>query len=60
MINQNFFRRMNPETEEEGLDRAAEVLERRYQNKEITLEQYKAQAMEIRRKREQLQKRRAN
>lgn len=59
MMSQNFFRRVNPETEEEGLDRAAEVLERRYRTKEITLEQYKAQAMEIQKKREQLRKRKA-
>ncbi len=54
-MNQNFFRKLNPQTEEEGLDRAAEMLERRYQNKEITIEQYRAKAMEIQKKREKLQ-----
>ncbi len=54
-MSQNFFRKLNPQTEEEGLDRAAEMLEHRYQNKEITIEQYRVQAMEIQRKREKLQ-----
>lgn len=52
----NFFKRENPKNALEGLDRAQEMLEERYQKKQITLEQYSAQCMEFMKKREKYQK----
>lgn len=46
------FKRTNPKTELEGLDRALEILNDRYEKKLITIEQFQAQAKEFGRRRE--------
>ncbi len=52
----NFFKRENPKTVLEGLDRAQEMLDERYEKKQITIEQYQQQCMEFAKKREKYQK----
>lgn len=52
----NFFKRENPKNEIEGIDRAMELLNERYEKKQITIEQFQKQAMEFAKKREKYQK----
>ncbi len=51
-----FFKRENPKTALEGIDRALELLNERYEKKQITIEQYQKQCMEFAQKREKYQK----
>ena len=52
----NFFKRENPKNELEGLDRALEILNDRFEKKQITLEQYQKQCLEFAKKREKYEK----
>ncbi len=47
-----FFERRDPKTELEGIDRALEILNQRYEKKLITIEQYQKQAMEFGKRKE--------
>lgn len=51
-----FFQNKNPKTELEGLDRALEILQDRYDKKVITIEQFSKQCQEIAKKRQKYQK----
>lgn len=51
-----FFKRLNPKTELDGLDRALEILQDRYEKKAITLEQFSTECERIRKKREKYEK----
>lgn len=51
-----FFQNKNPKTELEGLDRALEILQDRYDKKAITIEQFSKQCQEIAKKRQKYQK----
>lgn len=46
------FGRKNPKTELEGIDRALEILNERYEKKLITIEQYQAQSLEFGKRKE--------
>ena len=46
-----FFQRKDPKTELEGLDRALEILQDRYDKKAITIEVFSKQCQEIAKKR---------
>jgi len=46
------FGRKSPKTELEGIDKALEILNQRYEKKLITIEQYQAQALEFGKRRE--------
>ncbi len=52
----NFFKRENPKTILEGLDRAQEVMDERYQKGQMSLEAYQKQAMAFRKQREKYEK----
>ncbi len=47
-----FFERKDPKTELEGIDRAIEILNDRYQKKLITIEQFQQQSLEFGRRKE--------
>ena len=47
-----FFTRKDPKTELEGIDRALEILNEKKKKKLITIEQYKAQALEFGKRKE--------
>ena len=51
-----FFNLNDPKTELEGLDRALEILQDRYDKKVISLEFFSKQCQEIAKKREKYQK----
>ena len=51
-----FFQNKNTKTELEGLDRALEILQDRYDKKVITIEQFSKQCQEISKKRQKYQK----
>lgn len=52
----NFFKRENPKTILEGLDRAQEVLDERYKNKQITIETYQQIALSYAKQRKKYEK----
>ena len=49
-----FFKPKDPKTELEGLDRALEILQDRYDKKAISLDDFSRQCQEIAKKREKL------
>ena len=51
-----FFKPKDPKTELEGLDRALEILQDRYDKKDISLDDFSRQCQEIAKKREKYQK----
>ena len=51
-----FFKPKDPKTELEGLDRALEILQDRYDKKAISLDDFSRQCQEIAKKREKYQK----
>lgn len=51
-----FFKPKDPKTELEGLDRALEILQDRYEKKTISLDDFSRQCQEIAKKREKYQK----
>ncbi len=51
-----FFQPKNPKTELESLDRALEILQDRYANKAISIDEFSKQCEEIARKKEKYQK----
>lgn len=51
-----FFKRINPQTELDSLDRALEILQDRYEKKVITIEQFSKECEKIAKKREKYQK----
>ena len=51
-----FFKNKDPKTELEGLDRALEILQDRYEKKAITIEEFTKQCEVIAKKREKYQK----
>ena len=51
-----FFKPKDPKTEIEGLDRALEILQDRYDKKAISLDDFSRQCQEIAKKREKYQK----
>lgn len=51
-----FFQPKDPKTEIEGLDRALEILQDRYEKKAITIEVFSKQCQEIAKKKEKYQK----
>ena len=51
-----FFKRLNPKTELDSLDRALEILQDRYEKKAITIEQFSIECKKIRKKREKYEK----
>ena len=51
-----FFKPKDPKTELEGLDRALEILQDRYDKKAISLDDFSRQCQEIAKKRENYQK----
>ncbi len=51
-----FFKPKDPKTELEGLDRALEILQDRYEKKTISLDEFSRQCQEIAKKREKYQK----
>lgn len=51
-----FFKPKDPKTELEGLDRALEILQDRYDKKAISLDVFSKQCQEIAKKREKYQK----
>ena len=51
-----FFQNKDPKTELEGLDRALEILQDRYDKKAISLDDFSRQCQEIAKKREKYQK----
>lgn len=51
-----FFKRLNPKTELDSLDRSLEILQDRYEKKVITLEQFSSECEKIRKKREKYEK----
>ena len=46
------LKRKNPQTELEGIERALEILNERYEKKLISLEEYKKQALEFGKRKE--------
>lgn len=52
----NFFKRENPKTELEGLDKAQKILDERFEKKQITIEQYQKQCIEFGKRREKYEK----
>ncbi len=52
----NFFKRENPKTILEGLDRAQEMMDERYKSGQMSLEAYQKQAMSFRKQREKYEK----
>ena len=50
-----FFKPKDPKTELEGLDRALEILQDRYDKKAISLDDFSRQCQEIAKKREKYQ-----
>ena len=46
------FKRTDPKTELESIERALEILNERYEKKLITIEQYKAQSLEFAQRKE--------
>ena len=51
-----FFQNKDPKTELEGLDRALEILQDRYEKKAITIEEFTKQCEVIAKKRKKYQK----
>lgn len=51
-----FFQPKDPKNELEGLDRALEILQDRYEKKAITIEQFSKECQAIAKKREKYQK----
>ena len=51
-----FFKPKDPKSELEGLDRALEILQDRYDKKAISLDDFSRQCQEIAKKREKYQK----
>ncbi len=50
------FKRENPKTVLEGLDRAQKLLDERLEKKQVSLEFYQKQSLEFRKKREKYEK----
>lgn len=51
-----FFDRKDPKTELEGLDRAQQILNERYEKHQITDEMYRIQCIEFQKRREKCEK----
>lgn len=51
-----FFKPINPKTELEGLDKALEILQDRYEKKMISIETFSKQCREIAKKKEKYEK----
>lgn len=50
------FKREDPKTIIEGLDRAQKLLDERFEKKQVSLEYYQKQSLEFRKKREKYEK----
>lgn len=50
------FKRENPKTVLEGLDRSQKLLDERLEKKQVSLEYYQKQSLEFRKKREKYEK----
>lgn len=50
------FKKQNPKTVIEGLDRAQKFLDERFEKKQVSIEYYQKQSMEFRKKREKYEK----
>lgn len=53
----NLFKKVNPEEELKGLVKAQEILDERYNKKQVSPETYKQKSLEFMEKRDKLQKR---
>ena len=53
----DFFKKRDPKTELEGLDKALDILTKRYENKQITIEEFSKKCDVIGKKRAKYQKR---
>ena len=50
------FKREDPKTVLEGIDRAQKILDERFEKKQVSLDYYQKQSMEFRKKREKYER----